>query len=177
MKILRGFFFLVVIGFAFAYWMATRPPQSNELESSQKLEFSLQDIKKKMVSLQTYKGRPVLLNFWASWCPPCIEELPSLLEFSNWAKEQFQLQTIAVSVDEAWEPILKLFEKIKWDSQKTSSIIFLINPDAQTAKQYGVTKYPETYLINKDFKIVHRFIGPQDWMTKEMHQWFIKNLK
>ena len=126
--------------------------------------FKLKDEKEKPFTLQSFKGKWILLNFWASWCPPCVEELPSLLEFARRIAPQLGLVVVGVSEDETWQGVKQLFSEQRWSST-SQGFISLIDTASAVALLYGTTKYPETYLIGSDSKIYRKFIGAQNWMS------------
>ncbi len=110
----------------------------------------------------------IFLNFWATWCPPCITEMPSLQAFAK-KMDGKGVSVIAVSVDEEKEVITKTFPDV-------SPIQILWDPSSASAQLYGTTKYPESYLL-KDGKILGQFIGPRDWMSKDIEKFFSLLLK
>ena len=109
----------------------------------------------KGVKLSDYKGKWVFVNFWATWCPPCRDEMPSMEMLNRRFKDEMVM--VAVSVDEDWNEVNRFFGDTKptfqvlWDKKKTA------------ARLYGTRKFPETYLIAPDGTVAARFIGPRDW--------------
>lgn len=113
------------------------------------------------------QSRPVLINFWATWCDPCVEEIPSLNALAAQLKSQASLPVlITISVDEKQEAITKLQKTL--DSPMQFPILH--DPDGAFSKQLGVVKFPETFLVNSQGKILHKWIGPQDWLSLEIIQ-------
>lgn len=111
------------------------------------------------VNLATLRGHVVLLNFWASWCAPCLEELPSLEELQ---RDLPQVQIVAVSTDDdasAYERFLK---------QHSVSLLTVRDADQRSNAMYGTFRFPETYVIDKSGIIRRKFIGPQDWTSPEI---------
>ncbi len=106
----------------------------------------------------------VLVNFWATWCPPCLEELPSL-EFFHRQLEKAQDPKlpilVTVSADEQLEDVPNLFKTL--DFKPTFPVIF--DQKADLARGLGTAKFPETYWVGKDGKILYKWIGPQDWLN------------
>jgi len=108
-----------------------------------------------VVKLTDYKGKWVLVNFWATWCPPCRDEMPSM-ELLN-RKLDGKLEMVAISVDEDWGEVQRFFGDtaptftVLWDKNKT------------VPRAWGTRKYPETYLIDPTGKIVAQYVGPRDW--------------
>jgi peroxiredoxin len=130
--------------------------------------FTLRDETGKVVALSEFRGQIVvlnLLNFWATWCPPCIEEMPSL----NRLAEKYQgkgLQVIGLSVDENSDAYT--------DFLATNRISFLTLRDAarNTSDRYGTIRFPETYIINREGRLARKVIGAVDWTGPEMIKYF-----
>jgi cytochrome c biogenesis protein CcmG, thiol:disulfide interchange protein DsbE len=115
--------------------------------------------------LSDLKGKLVVLNFWATWCPPCVEETPSLNRLQKYIDSRGGM-VLGVSVDEdgaAYEKFLK-----------DQSVSFSTYRDAtkKSAADYGTTIYPETYVIDRHGKIARKFIGAQQWDSPEMLAYF-----
>jgi cytochrome c biogenesis protein CcmG, thiol:disulfide interchange protein DsbE len=115
--------------------------------------------------LSDLKGKLVVLNFWATWCPPCVEETPSLNRLQKYIDSRGGM-VLGVSVDEdgaAYEKFLK-----------DQSVIFPTYRDAtkKSAADYGTTIYPETYIIDRHGKIARKFVGAQQWDSPEMLAYF-----
>ena len=113
------------------------------------------------VSLEDFRGRIVVLNFWASWCGPCIDELPSLKKFAD-KYQNTNLLVLGVSLDE--DP-----EAYK-DFLVQNQILFpnLRNPSHSVSEMYGTFKLPETYIISRDGHLINKIIGPTDWTNPQM---------
>jgi len=113
------------------------------------------------------KNRPLLVNFWATWCEPCIDEIPSLNALFQQARSNDSLPLlVTISVDEKKEAITNLRKSL--DSPFNFPILH--DPDGAFSKQIGVIKFPETFLIDSTGKIRHKWIGPQDWLSMEIIQ-------
>ena len=139
----------------------------NQMEKEGVPDFSLKNIDGQDIALTDYRGNVVLLNFWASWCEPCIQEFPSMIKLIEEMKGEVIL--LAVSADYEFEdidPFLKAFKvdnphiKIMWDK------------DQELAKKYGTFKLPESYLIGKNGELVRKVAGIEDWATPEAFQFF-----
>ena len=115
--------------------------------------------------LSDLKGKVVVLNFWATWCPPCVEETPSLNRLEKYIDARGGM-VLGVSVDEddaAYEKFLK-----------DQSVVFPTYRDAskKSAAGYGTSLYPETYIIDRHGKIARKFVGEQQWDSAEMLRYF-----
>jgi len=119
--------------------------------------FSLPDRNGKKVDLTAYRGKVVLVNFWATWCPPCREEEPSLRQLAK-AMDPGKFQLVAVSVDEGgWPDVDKFF------SGNPPPYAVALDQAARTSQTYGTTKFQESYLIDPDGNLRLKFVGPRNW--------------
>ena len=131
------------------------------LKGSQKL--SLEQIFSKLGP----NKKKLIINFWATWCDPCVEEIPSLNSLYaqlNQKSSEPLPEIITVSVDETAEAIKKLQAGIETPIQ----FPILHDPDGAFAKTLGVVKFPETFLVSNEGKILYKWIGPQDWLSMEI---------
>ena len=115
--------------------------------------------------LSDLKGKVVVLNFWATWCPPCVEETPSLNRLEKYIDSRGGM-VLGVSIDEdgaAYEQFLR-----------DHSVVFPTYRDAtkKTASDYGTSIFPETYIIDRHGKIARKFVGEQQWDSAEMLAYF-----
>jgi cytochrome c biogenesis protein CcmG/thiol:disulfide interchange protein DsbE len=114
------------------------------------------------VHLADYRGKVVVLNFWASWCPPCLEEFPSLIALQ---KAMPDVVVLAVSFDhdtEAYREYLK---------DNHIDLITVVDPSEESNRKYGTTRPPETYIIDRKGVIRRKFIGASDWMSPEIRHY------
>jgi len=110
------------------------------------------------VELASLRGRVVLLNFWATWCQPCEAEMPAMERLHReLGSADFTL--LAVSVDEDPEAVRAFRDRLGL------SFPILLDPRKQVSGAYQTYRYPETFLIDRDGRIVARYIGPRDWDT------------
>jgi peroxiredoxin len=111
----------------------------------------------KQVDLSAYRGKVVLLNFWATWCPPCRDEEPSLRQLAK-TMDPTKFQLVAVSVDEGgWPAIDKFF------GGNAPPYTVALDQAARISQTYGTTKFPESYLIDSSGTLRLKFIGPRNW--------------
>ena len=111
------------------------------------------------VDLARLRGQVVVLNFWASWCAPCVEEIPSLEQMQ---RELPQVKVIAVSTDDD----TAAYQRFVTEHQVS---LFTVEDPAQRSNAlYGTFRYPETYVIDKTGVIRRKFIGAQEWTSPEI---------
>jgi peroxiredoxin len=115
--------------------------------------------------LTDYRGKVVVLNFWATWCPPCVEETPALIQLEQRIAPRNGV-VLGVSVDED-EAAYRKFLQDHGINYPTSR-----DPSKKSALDYGTVMYPETYIIDRHGKIARKIIGPQDWNSPEMTAYF-----
>jgi thiol-disulfide isomerase/thioredoxin len=118
------------------------------------------------VHLAGYRGRVVLLNFWATWCAPCIQEMPSLLELHH---DRPDLAILAVSIDENPDAYSRFLVR------HHVNLITVRDPDQKAAKLYHTEGWPETYIIDRQGFIRRKVVGPQDWNSPEIRA-YLKSL-
>ena len=112
-------------------------------------------------TLADYKGEVLLVNIWATWCPPCIKELPSLEQLHK-AYGSKGLKLVAISIDEfVGEDSIRAFAK-------NAGITFEVLHDSAGAieRAYQTTGYPETFVIGREGTIRKKWIGPDDWSSQ-----------
>jgi cytochrome c biogenesis protein CcmG/thiol:disulfide interchange protein DsbE len=111
------------------------------------------------LQLKNYRGKVVVLNFWASWCAPCVEEIPSLNQLQ---KQMPQLVVLGVDVDEDPDAYHQFLAEHQVD--------FTTIRDAQRRSNalYGTFRFPESYVIDRDGKIRRKFISAQEWTSPEI---------
>ncbi|MCU1319843.1 MAG: Redoxin domain protein [Edaphobacter sp.] len=111
------------------------------------------------VDLSKLRGRVVVLNLWATWCAPCIEELPSLLEMQ---KKMPDVAVVAVSMDQDPDVYRKFLADHHVD------VLTLRDAEMKVNALYGTVQIPETYIIDKQGILRRKFIGAQVWTSPEI---------
>ncbi len=134
----------------------SRPPRIG----SNAPNFTVQDDQTK-VTLSQFRGQVVVLNFWATWCPPCVEEMPSLVEMQRRMKAK-GVTVVAVSID-VDENAYRQFVK-----DHGVNLLTVRDPNEKTPTLYGTHGWPETYIIDRKGVIRRKFIGPVDWTEPEV---------
>jgi len=128
------------------------------------MPFQMIDAQDKVTTLDQYKGRFVVLHFWATWCPPCIKELPKLKAFKT-AREGKDLAVVMVSLDYA-APNAKIEEFMK--KQKIDGLPSLRVPTTDPAwDQLSAFNLPGTFLIDKKGRVLYKMVGDTDWSAPE----------
>lgn len=122
------------------------------------LPFSLKTLDGSPVDIVDCKGKPVLLKFWATWCPSCIEELPMMEKFSEGRKSQLVILLVAID-GEKEKKIQRVIQKHK------ITLPVLLDPKAKTARSYGVNFVPVSFLISQEGLIVGTVVGERDWVS------------
>ncbi len=124
-------------------------------------DFTLVDTKGKTWKLAELKGRVVFVNFWATWCPPCRQEMPSMQRVYNFIPEDRFAMLAILSND---EPALAegLTAKIG------TTFPILLDPEGKAAATYGLTGVPETYIIDKEGILREKFLGAVQWDSPEV---------
>jgi peroxiredoxin len=125
-------------------------------------DFSLPDLQGKKQQLSDYRGKVVFLNFWATWCKPCKEEMPSMqVLWENLKKEDFVMLAVSMDRVTTTKDIPPFVENLK--------LTFPIFTDSwgQTDKRYKLMGVPETYIIDQGGVLREKVIGPRDWTKPE----------
>ena len=122
-------------------------------------EFSIRTDSGRTVSVPNFGGKLLVLNFWATWCPPCVQETPSLSEFAaRYASRGVVVLGISVDKDEkAYQAFLQRFRPA-----------FLVSRDSKVHEDYGTFIYPETYIIDAAGKVLKKIAEPADWMARDV---------
>jgi len=114
------------------------------------------------IHLASYRGRVVLLNFWASWCAPCVQEIPALLQLQH---DRPDLAVLAVSIDEDPGAYTRFLARHHVD------LTSVRDPNQSAAKLYHTEGWPETYIIDKKGVIRRKIVGDPDWSNPEIRSY------
>ena len=151
--------FIIVVGIIVAVITIKPPAQSPKtaLVGSITHDFELLDPNGYKISLSDMKGSVVFINFWATWCASCIEEMPSIERmFRNLSdKTSFKVVTILYKDD--------LRQALGFMKQNGYTFPVYLNPDESAAKIFGITGIPETFVIDKNGLLRNKVIGPAEW--------------
>ncbi len=143
---------LVLLAGVGALWLAPDPGQDGVQVGSAAPAMVLQDLEGREVSLAGLRGRAVALNFWATWCPPCKEELPAFA--SLWRASRGRcVEIVGVTEESTREDALAEVTRME------VPFPVVMDPDGAVARAFGVTGYPRTYVIDPEGKIRKIFTG------------------
>lgn len=128
-------------------------------------DFTVRDSDRE-VALHALRGKVVVLNFWATWCPPCVEEMPSLVAMQAKMKASVTVLAVSLDLDEsAYHRFLK---------NRGINLLTVRDADKKSSELYGTFGYPETYIIDAQGVLRRKFIGPVDWSRPEIIEYLQK---
>ncbi len=151
-SVLLGLITLLLAG----CYSGTRPPRIGGAAP----DFTVQDTDRK-VTLSELRGKIVVLNFWATWCPPCVDEMPSLVQLQQRMRGK-GVEVLAVSVDADENAYRKFLKDYRVD------LLTVRDPSQKSNNLYGTFKFPETYIIDRNGVVRRKFIGPVNWSQAEV---------
>jgi peroxiredoxin len=164
--------FLMIVGIGIVVLLQTKDGSINLTgqallgKGAKAPDFTLSGLDGEMVRLSDQKDKVVFLNIWATWCPPCVEEMPSMEKLYQQLKgEDFEI--LAVSVDKnGAEVVLPFMKKHKL------SFTALVDSKETLRYKYQTKGVPETFIIDKNGFIVEKVMGPRDWASPEAISFF-----
>lgn len=158
-RFLKGSIGLLLIVLVFAIYASLRERVIMVGDSAP--DFSITADNGRTISSSAFGGKLLVLNFWATWCPPCVEEMPSLNRFHQ-ALANSGVVVLGISVDKDDKAYQAFLSK--------ANVTFLTarDPRAQINADFGTFKYPETYVIDAKGKVLRKFIGPENWDDQRM---------
>ena len=135
-------------------------------------DFSLPDLQGKTQRLSDYRGKVVFLNFWATWCKPCKEEMPSMqVLWENLKNRDFVMLAVSMDRVTTTKDIPSFVETLKL------SFPILTDSWGQTDKRYKLMGVPETYIIDQNGVLREKVIGPRDWTRPESIETIVQLLQ
>ncbi|MGF1511336.1 MAG: TlpA family protein disulfide reductase [Myxococcota bacterium] len=148
-------------------WEGVRGVQEGDRELARRLlraevvdrdpvPFTLTSMDGTEVRLRDFQDKTVVINFWATWCPPCIEEFPSLRTLASRFRNNEDFVFLAIATDDTWAPVESFF------ADEAAPFTVLLDPGGTVARAYGTEKFPETYVV-EDGRVVGYVIGPRSW--------------
>lgn len=154
---------LVVLSLGFAGVLAYSLRDTSAREGGPAPNFSIKLDSGQQVSAASFGGKVLVLNFWATWCPPCVQEIPSLNQFQRrFAKSG--VKVVAISIDknpQKYKSFLDHF-RVAFDTAR--------DPNAEVSSRYGTFQYPETYII-KDGRIMRKYPQGENWGSDDITQY------
>jgi peroxiredoxin len=124
-------------------------------------DFSLKDMKGNTVTLESLRGKVVLLNFWTKTCGPCLEEMPELAELTKIVRDRPDVAVVTVSVDDSADDIKPTLQTVL---REEPPFAVLVDPGAKVVNgKFGTRLFPETWFIDKRGVIRARFDGAREW--------------
>lgn len=124
-------------------------------------DFALSDLNGVRHQLSMYRGKVVFLNIWATWCPPCREEMPSMQRlWERFRGKDFVM--LAVSEDAGGATVVERFAR-----EIGLTFPILLDADGGLPEHYSVTGFPETFIIDRSGKIIRHVVGPAEWDSPE----------
>jgi peroxiredoxin len=138
-------------------------------------DFTLKALDGKDVALSSFAGKVVVLNFWASWCGPCLKEMPALATMTRILADRSDVRVVTVSADDTTDDANAA---LKSTLQADVPFVTLFDPGGKaiTGAKYGTTQFPETYILDKHGIIRARFDGARDWSDASIIE-FIDQLR
>jgi thiol-disulfide isomerase/thioredoxin len=160
--------FAVLIVVVAAVWIRSLVPPESPSGSlaflSAAPELPIYDRSGKKIDLTREKGRLIIVHFWATWCPPCVEEIPALSRFWDRYRGRSDIALYSVSVDKDWKTIDDFSKK------NPNDLPVYRDPNAKTAQRFGTTQYPETYIVNPNGRVIYRVQGGVEWTDGSVQQ-------
>jgi peroxiredoxin len=133
-------------------------------------DFTLKDINGHVHRLADLRGKIVFLNLWATWCPPCRMEMPSMERLYR-RLQGTDFVMLAVSEDEDGIAAVRPFV-----DKMGLTFPVLLDQDGGLPSRYGVTGYPETFVIDRDGRVIQHTVGPENWESEAVYRYFLKLL-
>lgn len=152
---------LIVVCLALLVWVIAGAYQERVVVAGDSApSFTVTTDDGRVVSPGNFGGKLLVVHFWATWCPPCVTEMPSLNEFQRqYASDG--VVVLGISVDTNAKAYRDFLQRTK------VSFATARDPDAKIASDYGTFQYPETYIINREGKVIEKVISNADWMDPE----------
>ncbi|HUD67409.1 MAG TPA: TlpA disulfide reductase family protein [Candidatus Sulfotelmatobacter sp.] len=147
---------LLVVALATGCYHGSRPRRIGETAP----DFSVQDSDRK-IELSQFRGQVLVLNFWATWCPPCNEELPSLMSMQERTRAR-GVVVLGISIDvdgDAYHRFLK---------QHGVNFLTVRDPEEKISGRYGTHGWPETFIIDRQGVMRRKVVGPINWNSPEV---------
>jgi peroxiredoxin len=128
-------------------------------------DFSLEDLSGKRINLKSFRGKVAFLNFWATWCIPCREEMPAMEKLHREFKKA-GLEVVAVNFRETKKEVRKFFDELGL------TFTGLLDKEGKVSEEYGAWSLPLSYFVNRKGEFAGKVIGPRKWESDESKAFF-----
>ncbi len=128
-------------------------------------DLTLEDLSGKRISLKGLRGKVVFLNFWATWCIPCRQEMPTMEKLHREFKEH-GLEVVAINFREGKKEVRKFFDELGL------TFTALLDKEGKVSEEYGAWSIPLTYFINRKGEFVGKVVGSREWDSPEAKAFF-----
>lgn len=153
--------FAVVLGAVVALQVLQRGPRTGYAA----VDFTLPDLSGQPLRLADLRGKVVFLNLWATWCPPCRAEMPSMQALYERLRGR-DFAMIAVAEDTNADDVAAFVKELGL------TFPILLDTENRLPARFGVTGYPETFVIDRDGRVIKHVIGPEEWTDPEVVKYF-----
>ena len=153
----------VIIGLFLAFVVFCCTVSAATTERKSVVPFNVENLAGDSVSLAQYKGKVVLVNFWATWCPPCVGELPSMQALKQSLADQ-PFEILAMNAGESADYL----NRFVMDFDTPLDFPILVNTTMSVATDWNVKAMPTSILLDRQGRMVHKVTGPRDWNDDEM---------
>lgn len=162
-KIIIGVVVAIIVSVVLLLIIGQRQKFEPVLEGKAAPDFTLPDLQGKMYKLSDYKGKVVFINFWATWCKPCEEEMPSMQAMYGMLKKNFQnFEMLAVSVDSKEADAVESFA-----GKYGLTFPILHDKKGKIKEIYKTTGVPETFIVDQNGIIAEKVWGPRNWSRQD----------
>ncbi len=139
-------------------------------------DFELEDMEGNLISLAQHRGKVVMINFWATWCPPCIEEMPAMDALKTSLSDK-PFEILAINMAEDRESVIRFLQRANSSGELSPDSVrprlkfsfpLLLDPGGVVADQYAVKSLPATMLVDKNGKFIFAGVGAREWDSAEI---------
>lgn len=156
-------FLALVLVVAYGWWTRPAPePPSGPRVGESLADFILPDMNGEPVQLAALRGKVVFINIWTTWCPPCIEEMPTIQRLYEQLRPK-GLEVLAINMDALGRQTVEPFL-----DKRHLTFPVLLDPESQTERLYRTAGVPESFIVDKAGLLVEKIVGPRDWAHPEI---------
>ena len=154
---------VLILILVYGWWTRPAPKADVGPRVGQPLaDFTLPDMAGNPVQLATLQGKVVFINVWTTWCPPCIEEMPTIQRLYEQLHPK-GLEILAINMDALGRQTVEPF----LDKRRLTFPV-LLDPESRTERLYGTAGVPESFIVDKAGRLVEKIVGPRDWAHPEI---------